>query len=213
MMDNAATKSIILVDLPEQLWLGKFSREFPYYQFEISSFIPIEQKPYIGNSLVTIIGSEPKKVLDRISEHDTLLEYSIMEETNDQIVISVQTKDKFLLQAFVKNRIIINFPVKIHNGKAEITLTCSREDLDSFINDLNEHGVSTEIKSIMAFTSEELKNRLTPRQFFIFQKAREFGYYENPRRLTLTELADKVNVAKSSLSAMLQRIHNRLLGD
>lgn len=212
-MDIKGTKSKVIVDLPDKLWLGKISRNYPYYQFEISSFIPIEQNPYVGNSLITIIGSEPRKILDEMVQEDTLLDHTVMEDEKTHLSINVHTKDRFLLQAFVKNKVIINFPVKIHNGVAEISLSCSREALDSFVTDLTDHGVDTEIKSIENYTSEQLRNVLTPRQFFIFQKAREYGYYENPREINLTELADKLELAKSSLSSMLQRIHNRLLGD
>jgi len=46
----------------------------------------------------------------------------------------------------------------------------------------------------------------------IYLKAKEAGYYDSPRKITLTELAEKIGMAKSSISSILQRIHKKLLG-
>jgi predicted DNA binding protein len=49
---------------------------------------------------------------------------------------------------------------------------------------------------------------LTPRQRFVFDTAMQEGFYDVPRRITLTELAVVLGVAKSTLSAQLQRIES-----
>ena len=47
-----------------------------------------------------------------------------------------------------------------------------------------------------------------PRQRFVFDTAMQEGFYDVPRRITLTELAIVLDVAKSTLSAQLQRIES-----
>ncbi|MCP4761976.1 MAG: hypothetical protein GY870_09345 [archaeon] len=211
-MNQPGTTSKLIITFPEKLWLGELSRKFPYFQFEIKSFIPISQDPFIGNSLITITGSNPTQLLEHLNDHPSLRSYFIMEESNTQITINTQTKDQYLLKIIVKNSIIVKFPIKITKGKAEFIVTSTREKIDQFIEQLANRNISVEIKSIGHYSEDLLENELTSRQNFIYQKARELGYYDTPRKITLSELANQLDMAKSSLSGMLQRIHKKLLG-
>ncbi|MHA1341426.1 MAG: helix-turn-helix domain-containing protein [Promethearchaeota archaeon] len=69
-----------------------------------------------------------------------------------------------------------------------------------------------EVRSIGKYKDDFLKDLLTARQLEIYLKAKEAGYYDSPRKITLTELAEKIGMAKSSISSILQRIHKKLLG-
>lgn len=77
---------------------------------------------------------------------------------------------------------------------------------------MEDRGLRVEIKSIGIYSEDRLQDVLTPWQFEVFNLAKQKGYYESPRQITLTELAREINVAKSSLSSILQRIHAKLLG-
>ena len=52
---------------------------------------------------------------------------------------------------------------------------------------------------------------LTPRQTAVFQRAMNRGYFEVPRRVSLTDLAREMGLAKSSLSETLAVIERKLL--
>ncbi|MBD3350731.1 MAG: hypothetical protein GF364_04505 [Candidatus Lokiarchaeota archaeon] len=211
-MSESGTTSILSITFPDKLWLGAVGRKYPYYQFIIRSFIPIKQDPFVGNALITISGKNPMSLIDKIKEHPSLKSFFLMEESPTQITINTQTKDNYLLNCIIKNSIIINFPIEITKGIAEFVINGTRDNIDKFIDELNDKGIHVEIKSIGNYTDEKLEQILTSRQYFIYNRAKEEGYYNNPRDLTLTELAEKLDLAKSSLSSMLQRIHNRLLG-
>ena len=121
------------------------------------------------------------------------------------MTLNTQTKNQFLLKAIIKNYILIKFPVKIDNGQADFTVTSSRENIDQFMQDLNEVGIEADLKSIGHYTEDENETILTPRQNDVYRQAREAGYYDTPRRITLSELADQLKISKSTLSTMLQR--------
>ena len=212
-MESIGTTSIIRIIFPEKLWLGQLSRQFPNFQFEIKSFIPISQDPIIGNNLITITGTNPSQLLVNLQNHPSLVSYFVLEESPTQITLNTQTKDQFLLKAIIKNYILIKFPVKIDNGQANFTVTSSRENINQFMQDLNEVGIEADLKSIGHYTENENENVLTPRQNIIYRQARESGYYDTPRRISLSELADQLKISKSTLSTMLQRVHKKLLGN
>lgn len=52
---------------------------------------------------------------------------------------------------------------------------------------------------------------LTDRQWQAITEAVERGYYESSRRCTLVELADTLDINKSSMSKLLQRAENRIV--
>jgi predicted DNA binding protein len=45
----------------------------------------------------------------------------------------------------------------------------------------------------------------------VFEYALKNGFYDVPRRITLSELAEKLGVAKSTLSSQLQRIESGVM--
>jgi predicted DNA binding protein len=128
------------------------------------------------------------------------------------LVINVFTKDESILDSIVKSHVVINFPVNIKNGIAEFVLSGLRTSINSFFEILESKGVKYEIKILGKYVQDKTIIDLTPRQLEIYYRAQEEGYYDVPRRITLTELAVKLDLAKSTLSSMLQRVHKKLIG-
>ena len=52
---------------------------------------------------------------------------------------------------------------------------------------------------------------LTPRQRIVFDSAMNEGYWDSPRRITLSALANLLNVSKSTLSVQLHKIEGVVL--
>lgn len=109
--------------------------------------------------------------------------------------------------------ILVNLPVLVSNGIAEFNISSSRRNIDNFIKDLELHGLKVELKRLGNYSENLIEQILTPRQFEIYLHVKDKGYYDTPRQITLSELANELHLAKSSLSSMLQRIHSKLLGN
>ena len=212
-MEKAGSTSKLLVHFPPQLWLGNISKHFPFLQIHIKAFVPISQDPFVGASMVQLDGEESKKVLEYLKTQKSLLNYSIFEESAFSLIINSQTRDPLLLRSIVKNAILVSLPVKVYEGKAEFVINGNRGDINGFIESLEDKGVKVEILQIGGYSGNPVEKQLTPKQYKVYQQARTMGYYDSPRRINLTSLADELHLAKSSLSSMLQRIHKRLLGN
>ncbi len=211
-IDKDGTSSTVFITLPDKLWLGKLSREEPYFEYEIKSFIPIQTDPFMGNSLIRISGNNIRTLRDKLQNFISLKQFFILDESPTHLSLNTHTYDQLLLKAIVEHMIIVHFPIKIQKGVAEFNITSSREALHDFLSDLDGKFIDYQVKTIENYSDEDLQTNLTPKQFETYMKAKESGYYDIPRKITLTELADKLGVAKSSLSSMLQRIHKKLLG-
>jgi len=213
-MFPSGTRSKVKITFPDKLWLGELSRKYPLFQFEVKSFIPISQDPFIGNSWITIHGINPVQILFFLKIHSSLKSYFVLEEATDHITINTQTNDALLLRSIINNNILIQFPIWIEKGEAEFELLSrSRENIDVFIEELQFHGINIILKTIGTYKDEINSHQLTSRQRDMYQKAKKAGYYESPRKITISELAQKENISKSTLSTLLQRIHKKLLGN
>ncbi len=207
------TKAKITIQMPDKLWLGSVSREHPSFEFRISAFVPISQEPFIGNSLISITGFQPKahQIVESIQAHPSLKEIQILKESTCAVDVESQTLDPYLLQSIVRSCVLVNLPVIIQDGIAQFEISGSRENINEFMDILESRKVKTELKEIGAFT-QNTDYLLTPRQQQIFNTAKESGYFDSPRKINLSVLAEQIGMAKSTLSSMMQRIYAKLLG-
>jgi predicted DNA binding protein len=202
----------VLIHIPSKLWLSKLSLEYPECEFSVLSAIPVSLDITVGNTLIKISCAKAQDIFRKISEHPSINSVSIIEEVANGLVINVFTKDESILDSIVKSHVVINFPVNIKNGIAEFVLSGLRTSINSFFEILESKGVKYEIKILGKYVQDKTIIDLTPRQLEIYYRAQEEGYYDVPRRITLTELAVKLDLAKSTLSSMLQRVHKKLIG-
>ena len=213
MAPQAASTSNLIIHYPKQLWLGLLSKDFPHASIQITAFVPIEHDPFVGNSMISIRSVNVQDVIEKLETYPSLISYSVMEKQQDTLIISAHTKDNLLLRAIVKNGLLVHLPVKVSEGTADFIINGSRGGIDNFISDLNQKGIQVDIKSLGHFTNDIINHQLTTKQHQVYFAARKAGYYDKPRKITLTGLAEQLGMAKSSLSTMLQRIHNALLGN
>jgi predicted DNA binding protein len=99
----------------------------------------------------------------------------------------------------------------VQDGKGTWEIISPRKKIDALCELFDDIGIIYSIASIGALKKEEGQLALTKRQELVLEKALALGYYELPRRITLTELAEKLNIAKSTLSGILRRISKKLV--
>jgi hypothetical protein len=205
------SKAKIAIHMPNKLWLGEISRKHPAFEFRITAFVPIKTDPFVGNSLVSITGFQTSIVVQSMKNHPSLKEFHILKESSCCIDVETRTLDPFLLQAIVRSSILVNLPVVVQNGIAHFEISGTRENINEFIEFLESKNINCELKEIGEF-SQNTDYLLTPRQQVIYDAAKKSGFFEVPRKINLTELALQLNMAKSTLSSMFQRIYAKLLG-
>lgn len=135
---------------------------------------------------------------------------ALLESNPDRARIRIEVEECPLLHAVSASGALPRFPFEIKNGADEWLIISERDQAERFVNGLRERGVKVEIAS-----SREYKPHatLTDRQRELMQAAIAQGYYEVPRRITLTKLAERLKVAKSTLSETLARGERHLLED
>lgn len=102
-------------------------------------------------------------------------------------------------------------PVVARDGYLFIEFVMPESKMGDLWQSLDERDVNYDVLSITE--GYDVVDSLTARQREILTVAIERGYYDNPRRCSLTDLADELNVNKSVISGVLHRAEGEIIKD
>ncbi|EMA68665.1 Bacterio-opsin activator HTH domain protein [Halorubrum aidingense JCM 13560] len=198
----------LLVDLPEGPWIADVSRAFPDAGFRILTAVPGEGA---GFALVQITARDTDAVLTAMDEHDALASVSVMARGAGVATVRIETDAPLLLLAAKRSGLPIEMPLDVGNGVARVEVTGEHERVAALGRHLGDLGLEFDVECVRQRVDPE--RLLTDRQREILLAAVELGYYDVPRRATLTAVADHVGIAKSTCSELLQRVERAVVGE
>ncbi len=114
-----------------------------------------------------------------------------------------------LLRAF---GLVRQFPFPIEDGVAHWTVVGPSAKVRALAVHLRGAREVAEIERLRPPSGAHRSTALTPRQRELLRFALSSGYFEVPRRISLTRLARNVGVATSTLSVTLAVIERKVLG-
>jgi len=194
------TQVRLLVDIPEGPWIGDVSRQYPDAMFQVLTALPGDGE---GFGLVWLTGADVDAILDDIVAHGTMTELSVLQQTETAATIQIQTSKPMILVAAKRAGVPVEMPVKIQNGTATVDVAGAHDRLSELGTQFAELGLDFEVEYIQERLHQD--QLLTDRQQELIQLAVSMGYYDTPRECTLTELADEMDIAKSTCSETLHR--------
>ncbi|MFD1515501.1 helix-turn-helix domain-containing protein [Halomarina rubra] len=114
--------------------------------------------------------------------------------------------------ALVDSAGVIVSGVGVH-GRWEFRIRFPDHDhLKRFSDRCRDEGIRFDVKGVYNPHVPALKDRLTTKQWETVSVAYRKGYFEVPRRATLSDLADHFGVTEQAVSQRLRRALNTLLG-
>ncbi|WP_254862950.1 helix-turn-helix domain-containing protein [Halovivax gelatinilyticus] len=194
------------VTLPEHVWIAELSRDNPQATFRVLAGVPGENT---GFALVRITADDPESVVESMATHDQITEITPAQLSDGEVTVHFETTAPLLLFSSQESGMPIELPVDIRNGEAEIDVTGSRERLSELADQLNAFGLQYRVEHVRERLHES--QLLSERQKEIILAAVEEGYYDTPRCCTLTELADRLDIAKSTCSETLHRAEETIV--
>ena len=196
---------------PQEQFGGPFglSSEYPNDEFRMLSAHPTEDGLLV---LLEAKMADPTIVIRQFENAPKMMVpfYEVLH--CDEHVVLLQFQLPFIpppYQAIFESGNLPQFPYDIEDGWLVCELTTSQERLSQFKAELEETGFSFEI--IWVTQSTDPSELLTDRQREFMSEAIERGYYESPRRCSLTKLADDLGVSKSTVSVVLHRAEETII--
>jgi len=193
------------IEVPGIRWLAKLNEEFSHLTFNILSKYLIGEN--IGNALFEIKGIKLDPFITKFKSFMSLSSFQILHQGDDFLILNVKIKDPWILNALVKNELLFLYPLNVINGTIRVTAIAEREKIDRFLDELEVKNIQFNIKRIGQYQYERV---LTNRQTRLLEKLYKSGYYEVPRRISLTDLSKQLDISPSALSESIRRVHRKL---
>lgn len=201
-MDEPPIRALLEVEVPGALWVSRVSRDHPDLRMEVLSLLPLGAEAVL---LVRMEGPGVSTALEEVRAHPSVVEFQ--QVSPEPAVVRVKMRGPHPLGALLSSEALLEFPFPIRGGRARWSLVCARPQLDALLTRLRQIGIPFETERVEPYRSP---GGLTPRQQEVLDAAYREGYFDVPRRVTLAQLAERLGVAKSTLSETLRRAQRRM---
>lgn len=198
----------IRVTLPDGRWKSDVTSEFEEILFRLPSTTMSDGKAV---EVVVAHGNMVETCLSALQEHPDVSESIVVHREMNRGIIQIRTTDPVLLNASNQAGAPLMYPLEVYKGDVIVDVVSTHNNISEFRTQLTASDVTFEVEYVQQ--DHAISRNLTERQREVLLAAVEHGYYGTPRECTLTELADEIDIAKSSCCGMLQRIENIIVKD
>lgn len=196
----------LTLTIPDGVWIGDVSRAYPDAQFRILAALADDQA---GVGLAEVTAQELPSILTEIDASEAVTELDILQQHDNTALIQFETTMPLLLFSIQGAGIPLKMPFLLTDGKAEWELTASQDRLSELGTQFEQFGIPFTVNELHQHIEPE--QLLTDRQLQLLTVAVEQGYYDTIRQCSLTELADKLGIAKSTCSETLHRAEGKVI--
>jgi hypothetical protein len=195
------------MELPADTWPAEITKRHS------GSMVKFLAYSYRDDSTIADVRIQSHEIVNWAREVRSIKSVHKVEElrtTRDLADLRITSQTYPILRLFHEMRLLLRLPYSVVGGQATLVV----EGTDTNINRLLEvaHAESLGIRvEAVHHPVDGRKALLTARQAEIFSRAMSAGYFEVPRGVTLSELANQLGMAPSSLSEILAIVEKKLL--
>ena len=197
--DTMVNQLRIEVRLPEGHWSGDVSRQRP------EAVLRIEETMPLGRGRGTAKISSSSELTEELNAHNGVDE--VRDLGSNRYEVDIAPKGGGYIREIREVGVIPQSPFEVRDGWVDWTIECSAEKSRELVQLLREREVPYRVVSTRTTGSR----MLTPKQRLIFDSALNEGYWDTPRRITLSDLAELLGLSKSTISVHLHKIEGVVL--
>jgi hypothetical protein len=196
------------VSIPEEVWIHDVSVKYPETPFRVIAILSGEES---GIALLEIQTPDPVPIITEIERRDDITSFDLLWKQDETTMVQIETTNPLLLFPILKAGIPLQTPFEVTDGTAIWEITTSSERLSALGSRLDTANIEFEIEYVRDEPSDPADHLLTDRQRELLLAAAERGYYDIPRRATLTEVSESLNISKATGSDVLHRAEGKIL--
>ena len=202
-------------------WLSQIFTFYPNLVISIKSLTILSINPLTGVKRKKIslrIKAKPfssqislNDVLDWLKHHDSIIYAQIIIKEGVNLISLICENPLFLDQVFQLG-ISITFPIKCDKNLQYWDLVCPQNKNNLLVSELHKEKITYSILSVKPVTNQKTLSQfdLTSRQKEIYDIALKKGYFQTPKKISLSLLAQHVGISPSTISVMMKRIVNKM---
>ena len=199
----------IRVRLPPSAWAAPFSERHPEAVIEILSRTDLDARRSLTEA--RLHGRESEGWLEEIRNLPLVEQMEPLSIAGPTTHFRVVHRTSGVVQVFRRLQLERRFPFTIRAAEASWVVVAPEAKLRSLIARLRKIAPAVTLESVRHTDLHPPSGPLTPRQVDLLHRSIAAGYFEIPRRVSLTQLADDLNVAPSTLSERLAVIEKKLV--
>jgi len=195
------------ITVPEATWVGELSRAHPSARFRVLVALGDDDS---GVALVELADDDDvEAVLEGMQSAEAVVSVDVLRRGDRGALVQFETTTPLLLTVARRSGVPLELPVDPVDGEIRREVTASRERLSELGDTLSEFGVRFVVEAV--HRDVDAAELLTDRQRRLLEAAVERGYCDTPRGCTLTELAERLGIAKSTRSGALHRAEGAVI--
>ena len=165
-----------------------------------------------GTAQAILFGPDIEKIIGDMNDHAGIEEFTLYEKTSDSthLTIDIGKDGGGFLRPMMNAATVPRTPFEVRDGWVEWEFITDQHHSISLMENLKKAKIPYKVISI---SKSESKRLLTTRQREIFDLAVSNGYYDTPRRITLTKLAENIGISKSTLCEMIHLIEKHIIDE
>lgn len=158
---------------------------------------------------VVVSGDATERCVSELDAHAGINDCAVVTRGGDGTTVRVETCDPSVLPATARAGAPLLFPIDLRAGALRATFVGTHAALSSLGEQLRATGCDVGVTSVQS--DHDVRRVLTNRQTEVLFTAVEHGYYRSPRDCTLTDVAEQLDIAKSTCSETLQRAEEAII--
>jgi len=184
--------------------LGQILRDFPKVEVKLERIVPLQESII---PLFWVSGTDKAEFEDALTKNSQTESVEKLAKTDDRTLFEVQWSDDVdgIVEALIETRGKI---IKA-TGTAETwdfrLRFVAHEYLSEFNMALTDKDIPVTLRRIYNPTTPDDISTLSDEQQEALLMAYQYGFFEIPRGITLTELADEMGISDSALSQRMRR--------
>lgn len=198
--------TLLQVQTPACAWCRLASTKHPDVGLRVTSYYARPNGSAM--EVVEMRGPSWPQAVDDIKGLSSVEKVEVLEGTPQEGRIRVTARECSLPAAIEASGIVPQLPFDVAQGCDKWLLLSSKEHAKDFYESLRAKDVHVDVVFSGEYAPEA---KLTPRQQQILDFAVQAGYYDYPRRVTLTTMAQQLGIAKSTLSQTLMLVESEVV--
>ncbi|MFC7234681.1 helix-turn-helix domain-containing protein [Halosegnis marinus] len=194
------------VTLPDGLWIGRLSRAHPDAVFRVLTAFADGER---GVALVELSSPDPAPLLADLVDEPAVTATEVLHREGDRVLVRLGTSNPLLLAPVRESGVPLDFPFRLADGHAVWEVRAPHDRLSALGDGLRDSGIRFEVERVGRVADPD--GPLAEGQRRVLEAAVDHGYYDTPRECTLTELADRLDMAKSTVSETLHRAEEQIV--
>ncbi len=196
----------LTLTMPEGIWIGRLTREHPGATVQVLAAM-LDGEAGVG--LIEVTAPDLDTVLTAMEADDEVAVVDVLQRSENSALLRFETTTPLPLVAARDSGVPLETPFEIQDGELTWEVTAPHEQLSQLGDTLDALGISYQVGYVQEHVPDD--QLLTDRQHRLIEAAVEAGYYDTPRECSLTELAETLDIAKSTASETLHRAEEKVI--